>query len=465
MADPVPGKRPFLFHPRGGRNSRGKPGPRPGLPPHDKSSDAGRPTAEWLILAYMAADNDLEGELLADLAEMERVGSTPGAVEVLAQVDRSPGHDASKGNWHGTRRYYVTRGEDPRRIHSRLLADLGPTNTGDARVLEGFIGFGVERYPAERTALILMNHGSGFYVPPEMLSRGTDRRERGGPSPATEPRRRRRKRPLFHTTREQLQQQPPISRGIAYDDTSGDCLDNQELKRLLARAHRLLGRKVEVVGMDACLMTMIEVAYQLRDHAQVLVGSEELEPGPGWPHSAILGDLTKNPTMTPAELGATIVQRYVESYRHGAEEATQSAVDLGRLDDLVEAVDGLARALLRDVRRAHVATALHLAWRRALHFFEHAYVDLHHFAVELGRATDARIIRQACGAVRRAIEGQGAESPLIAEAYAGPRMAPARGLSIYFPAYRNPSVQYQALDFARRTRWAEFLEAYLGEGR
>ncbi|MEK8036522.1 MAG: forkhead-associated protein, partial [candidate division NC10 bacterium] len=110
------------------------------------------PRAEWLVMAYMAADNDLEGELLADLAEMERVGSTPGAVEVLAQVDRSPGHDASKGNWHGTRRYYVTRGEDPRRIHSRLLADLGPTNTGDPRVLASYLRFGARRYPARKTA-------------------------------------------------------------------------------------------------------------------------------------------------------------------------------------------------------------------------------------------------------------------------------------------------------------------------
>ena len=64
-------------------------------------------------LAYLAADNDLEGELLADLAEMERVGSRPGVVEILAQVDRSPGQDTSKGNWHGTRRYYVTRGDGP----------------------------------------------------------------------------------------------------------------------------------------------------------------------------------------------------------------------------------------------------------------------------------------------------------------------------------------------------------------
>ena len=74
------------------------------------------------MLEYLAADNDLEGELLSDLAEMERVGSTPGVVEILAQVDRSPANDTSKGNWKGTRRYYVMRGTTPRKISSRLLA-------------------------------------------------------------------------------------------------------------------------------------------------------------------------------------------------------------------------------------------------------------------------------------------------------------------------------------------------------
>ena len=167
-------------------------------------------------------------------------------------MDRSPGHDASKGDWHGTRRYYVTRGTDPRRISSRLLADLGPTNTGDPGVLESFIRFGALRYPARATALVLLNHGSGFYVPPEMRSR-----ER---TPAA----RRRRPPVFHTTRERLRATVPADRGIAYDDSAADCLDNQELKRVLATAHRVLRRKVDVVGMDACLMTMIEVAYQLR---------------------------------------------------------------------------------------------------------------------------------------------------------------------------------------------------------
>src|SRR5215470_11222803 len=272
-----------------------------GLHAHRQTKAHAAPSpAEWLVLAYLAADNDLEGELLSDLAEMERVGSTPGVIEILAQVDRSPGQDTSKGNWRGTRRYYVTRGTDPRKISSHVLADLGATNTGDPGVLESFIRFGALRYPARKTALVLLNHGSGFYVPPEMDSahRGAD----DWPDPS----RPRRWSPIFHTTRERLSETSPVSRGIAYDDGAGDCLDNQELKRVLATAHHRLGRKVDLVGMDACLMTMIEVAYQLREHAEVLVGSEAVEPGPGWPHAAILGDLMKSPTMTPMELGTAV---------------------------------------------------------------------------------------------------------------------------------------------------------------
>jgi hypothetical protein len=437
MSDTPTEKAPFLLRPRSKGSATAK--------------------AEWLVMAYLAADNDLEGELLADLAEMERVGSHPGVVEILAQVDRSAGHDASRGNWRGTRRYYVTRGENPRRINSRLLADLGPTNTGDPRVLESYMRFGAQRYPAKATALILMNHGSGFFVPPEMRSRD-EKVERAGAPPAP---RRRRRRPLFHTTQERLRDRPPTNRGIAYDDGAGDCLDNQELKRVLATAHRLLGRKVDVVGMDACLMTMLEVAYQLRDHAKVLVGSEELEPGPGWPHTAILGDLTKSPAMTGSALGATIVRRYVESYRHGAEETTQSAINLGQLGDLVEVVDLLARRLLAGLDSAALTGAVHVARRRTLEFFDGLYVDLYHLAGNLARATGPGPVADACAEIRRVMEPLGTRGPIIAARHVGPRMTPARGLSICFPAYRNLAIHYRELDFARRTAWGEFLEAYL----
>ncbi len=118
----------------------------------------------------LAADNDLEAAAIADIKEMERVGSRPGQVEIVVQVDRGASDDRPNGDWHTARRYYVTRGRSRRRITSTLLADLGDANTGDPRVLEDFLAFGVRAYPAERYALIIWNHGSGVYVPEEMLA-------------------------------------------------------------------------------------------------------------------------------------------------------------------------------------------------------------------------------------------------------------------------------------------------------
>jgi hypothetical protein len=408
------------------------------------------------VLAYLAGDNDLEGALLGDLREMERVGSRPGSVEVLVQVDRARGQDTSAGNWKGTRRYYVTKSARPDRIGSTLLADLGSRNTGDPRVLQEFVTFGAQRYPADASMLVLLNHGSGFYVPQEMLSGKT-------PSPRRAARASRGlQRSLFRTTREWLVAADP-HRGVAYDDGSCDCLDNRELTQVLAHAHRVLGEPVDIVGMDACLMTMLEVAYQLRDHARILVGSEEVEPEDGWPYAAILGDLTARPSMTPVDLATAIVRRYAEFSAAARETATQSAIDLAKLGDLVGAVDALARALLGALPAASVGVALYSAWRKTLRFCDGLYLDLHHLATNLGTATDRRDVRNACAEIRRAIEAPA--GPVIAERHGGAHMSRARGLSIYFPPFHDPSVFYRELEFARATRWADFLDAYLGKER
>jgi hypothetical protein len=397
-------------------------------------------------LAYLAGDNDLEDSLLDDLREMERVGSRPGSVEIVAQLDRP----------RGASRYYVTRSTKPARIGSKVLAEFGAVNTGDPRVLKAFVGFGAKRYPAQACLMILSNHGSGFYVPPAMLSLHRQRPRRAAFTARGV------QRTMFRASRDHLLVLES-NRGLAYDDGSGDCLDNRELTTALAHAHGVLGRPVDVVGMDACLMTMLEVAYQLRDHARILVGSEDLEPGAGWPYTAVLGDLTARPSMTAAELATTIVRRFADSYADDREDVTQSAIDLSRLDELVGAVDALARALLAELPNHAVEASIYGAWRRTVRFFDNLYVDLHHLATNLGAIVDRGDVRAACVEVRRAIEAR--PGPILAAAHVGRRLAPTRGLSIYFPPFRDRSIFYRELAFARQTRWVDFLDAYLGKAR
>ena len=63
------------------------------------------------------------------------------------------------------------------------------------------------------------------------------------------------------------------------------------------------------------------------------------------------------------------------------------------------------------------------------------------------------------------VDGDEVRSPIIAPAHAGVPMAPARGISIYFPLFLDRSAFYRELAFALATRWADFLEAFLGAGR
>lgn len=91
------------------------------------------------------------------------------------------------------------------------------------------------------------------------------------------------------------------------------------------------------------------------------------------------------------------------------------------------------------------------------------YGDLHHLAANLAKAVGPGRIADACFEIEQLIDAQGSRCPIIAGGHVGDRMAAARGLSIYFPVHRDPSVHYQDLDFAKRVCWAEFLKAFLGE--
>ena len=77
-------------------------------------------------------------------------------------------------------------------------------------------------------------------------------------------------------------------RAILLDDDAKDFLDNVEMKNVLAGTATLIGGKLDLLGMDACLMSMAEVGYQIRGSASFTVGSEQTEPGDGWPYDRIL---------------------------------------------------------------------------------------------------------------------------------------------------------------------------------
>ena len=82
-----------------------------------------------------------------------------------------------------------------------------------------------------------------------------------------------------------------------------------------------------MVIWDASLMQRMEVAYEIKDHTDVVVGSEESPPGEGYVYDRFLSDLAANPNLSPAQFGTSIVTRTLQAYGRNNNRA-QSALDV-----------------------------------------------------------------------------------------------------------------------------------------
>ena len=123
-----------------------------------------------------------------------------------------------------------------------------------------------------------------------------------------------------------------------------------------------------------------------------------MEPGEGWPYDAILATLAAKPTTTPAELGTTMVPRYLASY--GANSGvTQAALDLARTDGLKKSVDDLASALISNLSSPSALLAFGRARNSAQTYDTQDYIDLVDFCRILKKQTSVPAIVKACDAV------------------------------------------------------------------
>jgi len=374
----------------------------------------------WSILVYMDADGDLEEYAILNMNQMESVGSDAN-VNIVVQLDRAPGYDSSNGDWTDTRRYLVTRDNDRELITSPVMEHLGEVDMGRPESLRDFISWAVARYPAEHYALVVWNHGSGWR-----------------PRPASAP--------LAAGV-------PAKSRGILYDDTSNTYLTMAEFDAALD----VPGARIDLLAMDASLMGMLEVCYEIRDRAGLIVSSEESPPGPGYPYDRILRLLIANPEMTPEELGRAFVSEHVAAYNPIP--VTQALIRTSRLPALAGAVDRLAEALAQALPEHKPA----LDQARALtqSYAYPYYADLGDFAEKVRAYVPVPAAIDAAEEVLTALPG-GSGGPVLFEAHAGSRVANSNGLSIYLPGPGQLFEGYGDLRFCRDfPAWKQLLERWL----
>lgn len=293
-------------------------GPAAAVPPKGWFSGSNEPQApkEWTVLVYMNGKNDLELSGLYNLNKMELAGSSA-ALNIVTETGRMNGQlddTSADGNWTGSRRYYVTRDLDQKRVNSKAIQSFAKVDMGDWKHLVDFAKWGMNNYPAKHYALIVWNHGSGWL-----------------------------------TTKS-----AQVSKGISYDFETKNHISTPEL----GAAMKEIG-KVDILAYDACLMQMAELLYEVNGYADYVVGSEETIPGTGFPYDTMLQSF--NGLKNSGELAAEMVSAYGAFYNYRGKKVTLSAVRMSALDEFMTAFNAWTDALLASDKKQQIKRAVYFA--------------------------------------------------------------------------------------------------------
>lgn len=358
---------------------------------------------DWTVMVYVNGKNDLEAAALADVNEMEKAGSSD-RVNIVVELGRAKKFDASDGDWSGARRYLVQKDADPKKITSPVLAAFPKVDMGDWRHLAEFGKWARANYPARRYLFIVWNHGNGWYK---------------GPVPVSQ-------------------------KAISLDSETNNMIYTPQLAQALAETG-----KVDIYASDACLMQMAEVAFELRDHADYILGSEESVPGEGYPYDKILQALLDDPGMSPESLGAAAVDAYAAYYEPRT--AAISLLRASKLPELARRVDAWAYAAVYPEEKENIIAAQ----RGVLRFYNGNMTDnadLYMLARLVGEGTKSPALAEESRALMNFIERD-----LVVRNRASGQDREARGVSIYLPT-NYYDADYDRLAWARSTNWADFAK-------
>jgi len=320
----------------------------------------------------------------------------------------------------------------------RLTSSAQAAETPVADLLTNFIFDSIERYPADRYALILSGHGSGAVGD-------------------------------FLTSDKQFFSLSIPSLCEALETVQEGC-DHGKRKD---------EPWLDLLGFDSCLMSMAEVAYQVKDSVKYMVAAEGFETATGWPYDRVIALLHRNPKLDPRTFASQIVDEhldYYSDYTTADISVDLSAISLKKMDALVEQVGptsagkkpGFATLLKEGLGNDAIKDAIVLAHWEAQGYKSEQYADLWDFCECLSlrldrlRTTAASQISKACRQVQAAIDEM-----VLRSGYRGAEFQHSHGVSVFFPwadlkdaAERSEVDHYGLLAFAINTQWDEFLREY-----
>lgn len=377
-------------------------------------------TLEWLVMGYIAYEGMLESTTFDIVIWfLGKIWNTTvnhsDSVRVILLVDR-------RVNWEGTNNSNARIYELADNTYS-MISDLGELNMGEANTLSDFIIWATTTYPAEKRLLWMYDHGDGWL--------GT-------------------------------------CQDIVFDPVTGswvmDQLNMTELKTALSTAYASIGSKVDVLAWYACMMGNLEVAYQLKDYVEVMVGCEQSDGVPAW---ITFRYLIENPSCNATELAERLVYDYYTpttgwDWHHGGRQvqAEVAAIDLTRLEGLVDSLEIFAQHLSDSLTeyRADIVSCRN----EAMSFGHGNFVDLYHF-VELIDQSGFPKDQTMSDAIHQIKDG--VEDAVFCLFHTDDEFVNTHGLTIGLPTWFLYNREYGILEISQDSAapsWSEFLKRYCG---
>ncbi|QLA79679.1 hypothetical protein EXV95_02815 [Acidovorax sp. JMULE5] len=267
--------------------------------------DSSAPLSTTLLVYLLGSDLESKGNAgTSNLLEMLAAkGSTHTRIVITTGGGDKVDPAGLVTSWKTVKRFELVDGK------LKELSDLGPQNMVWGSTLQDFVTWGVRTYPADRTMLILWNHGSGYF------GFGSDENFPDGESMMR-----------MHTMAAALQA-AKVATGVTLD----------------------------YIGFDACLMATLEIAKTLQPYARYLGASQELEPGSGWDWTTVAETASRQPALSVPEFGQATANAFYEKQMRSSpggslvsslsDRVTFSIIDLERIPALLERLDQWASAV------------------------------------------------------------------------------------------------------------------------
>ncbi len=419
---------------------------------------------EWTALIYVQANNNLSPFALKNFNDMISVGSNDTVTNLVQWYQ--PGQP-------GTWRYKIEKGK-------MVLEECNaaPADGSSAHDLVEAMQWATTKHPARKYSLVLWDHGIGIIDPvwgnhrpwnskdilgidPDMVKNNPRIQINGITIQNLEDL-------TLSTTLECLDTitTETLQRGILFNEQSKTYMDNQNLAQALKDISTkvLKGKKLDLLGMDACLMAMVEISYLAHNYASILIASQEVELANGWNYAAFIQTLSSK-NASPELIAQGIVKSYEQYYKNRVQFYTQSAINLDFMELLKDNIDSVIYGI-RACQGIDITGLAKKARRSCLQLSSANYIDLYSFYADfyhqLSTASQTFARTKTVEDLKsNLVLGMNLIEQAVIANTAGKNLARAKGLSIYFPL-RSIDHSYPKTEFARDCQWYGFIRELCG---